>query len=139
MFSIKPYQTKETCPICMEQYGMTESKSCVFNQCGHHICDSCIQQDYETRGKNSCAVCRQAIFVPPTCGITLRELLVFANDYSLDYIELYNFPQPRVFGRFMTRWLYAYVGCIRHLEYIPSDGPWRGSRAYAAFRKKNQL
>lgn len=134
-FEVDPDQTNEACPICFEPYGTSNATTCVFGQCGHHVCSECLHEDYATRGLNSCALCRQPLFVPPDSGVTLREFVAFAYDcvYVLDdFAEFYHWPPRRVYGRYATRWFFAYMGAVRSTRWWPSDGHWRGSRAYNA-------
>lgn len=129
---VEPDQTNETCPICLELYGTSNATTCVFGQCGHHVCSECLREDYATRGLNSCALCRQPLFAPPDSGVTLREFITFAYDYGLDYFAEFNhWPQPRVYGRYATRWFFAYMGAARLTWWWPRDGPWKGSRAHS--------
>ena len=135
-FVVKPGQTNETCPICFEPYGTSNATTCVFGQCGHHICSECLHKDYATRGLNSCALCRQPIFAPPASGVTLRELVAFAYDFGLDFIELYVWPQRRVYGRYVTRWFFAHLRNGQAAQWWPRDGPWKGSRAHTTLHKR---
>lgn len=138
-FVVNPDQTNEACPICFEPYGTSNATVCVFGQCGHHICSECLHEDYATRGLNSCALCRQPLFAPPGSGLTLREFVAFAYDcvYVLDdFAEFYHWPPRRVYGRYATRWFFAYMGAARSTRWWPHEGHWKGSRAHRALHTR---
>ena len=131
--NLTPDQTQESCPICLEPYGTSiDTRTCVFAQCGHHVCCGCLHNDFTTRMKNSCVMCRQPVYTPPR-SVSLQALLTFANNLSMDLIELEHWPLPRAYGRYFTRWLWAYVGG-RKWPHWPRDGPWAGSRGCGASR-----
>jgi len=134
-FVVNSDQTNEACPICFEPYGTSNATVCVFGQCGHHVCSECLHEDYATRGLNSCALCRQPFFAPPDSGVTLREFVAVAYDYIYvldDFAEFYHWPQRRVFGRYATRWFFAYMGAVWSTRWWSSEGHWKGSRAHRA-------
>ena len=131
-FVVDSDHTNEACPICFEPYGTSNATTCVFGQCGHHVCSECLHEDYATRGLNSCALCRQPLFAPPDSGVTLRELVTFAYDcvdVLGDYAEFCHWPPRKVYGRYATRWFFAYMGATPFTRWWPSDSYWKGSRA----------
>ena len=82
-FPVTSEQTKEACPICMEPYGTTsDTKNCVVSQCGHHVCMVCFHTDLSTRMQNSCALCRQPLYTPPS-SVSSRDLTAFAYDIGV--------------------------------------------------------
>lgn len=132
-FVVNPDKTNEACPICFEPYGTSNATTCIFGQCGHHVCSECLRKDYAMRGINSCALCRQPFFTPSGASITLREFVTFVYDciYVLDdFAEFYHWPRRRVYGRYATRWFFAHMGAAPSTRWWPSKGHWKGSRAY---------
>ena len=93
IFKIKDYDNSETCPICYENYDLTNINNnvypCYYNRCNHSMCIKCITK-MKNKHYNKCPICRTNFdyIIDNTLNLDSRSINVLLQD--IRYINNFN-------------------------------------------------